>query len=75
MKKSKPAKGSPGILETAAVAIGSTLGTLVKNVSLAAETAKKAAKRTPVKAARKKTAAKTRKKAVAAKKKPAKGKR
>ena len=35
MKTSKPVKPSRSILETAAVAIGSTLGTLAKTVGLA----------------------------------------
>ena len=70
MKKPKPVNSSPGILETTAVAIGSTLGTLAKTVGLAAaptKTRKKTAKRPAMKVARKK--------AVAVKKKTTKRKR
>ena len=54
MKNSKNGGRSGSVLETAAVAIGSTLGTLAKTVGLAKppqKAAKKVAKRAPVKKA------------------------
>ena len=59
MKQSKPAKPSASILETAAVAIGSTLGNLAKTVGLAAAPAKATKKVAKKKApAKKKTVTK-----------------
>jgi len=57
MKPSKPAKSSGSILETAAVAIGSTLGSLAKTVGLAGAPAKAAKKVVKKKAPAKKKAA------------------
>jgi len=60
----KNSKSGAGVLETAAVAIGSTLGTLAKTVGLVKppkKAAKKVAKKAPVKkAAAKKKAVKKR---------------
>ena len=69
MKKSRALGRPQGILKTAAVAIGSTLGTLAKTVGLAEAPkngTKKAAKSPPKKTAAKKNVSK--KKPIAAKK-------
>jgi len=57
MKNSKSGARTTGVLETAAVAIGSTLGNLAKTVGLV-KPPKKAAKKVAKKAPAKKAAAK-----------------